>query len=398
MVPQGYIVVRILLLSAAYAPLLGGLQTAVGALTDEWQRAGHTVHVVTQRYPRHLAPFERIEGVPVWRRMFLTPDFAHLKRGRPDLFLAGSYYRTATQGWLLRKVREFQPDVLNMHFPDAQIPFVLALREKYSSRLVVSLHGHEILRWFDADGDLGSPDQDGKKLSGLTSLLQQADAVTACSEYLLGKAIQLVPAVQGKGVVTHNGVDLSRFEAGKAYSHHREYCLACGRLTHKKGFDLLIRAFAVVVQKHPELDLILAGEGEQRQPLEQLVSELGLIGRVIFFGRAAPEQVVELLLGCRFVVIPSRAETFGIVALEGMAAGRALVATRVGGLPEILADRDNRLVEPTVEGLAEGMEELLTSKDLDSIGKLNRILAENFSWEVAGNNYLTIFDTSLAKR
>jgi glycosyltransferase involved in cell wall biosynthesis len=169
-------------------------------------------------------------------------------------------------------------------------------------------------------------------------------------------------------------------------------------LTHKKGFDLLIRAFAVVVQKHPELDLILAGEGEQRQPLEQLVSELGLIGRVIFFGRAAPEQVVELLLGCRFVVIPSRAETFGIVALEGMAAGRALVATRVGGLPEILADRDNRLVEPTVEGLAEGMEELLTSKDLDSIGKLNRILAENFSWEVAGNNYLTIFDTSLAKR
>lgn len=387
---------RILLLSAAYAPRLGGLQTVVGALAGEWQKMGRDVHVVTQRYPRQLSAHEEIEGVPVWRRTFLMPDPSQLKRGRPDLFLAGLYYRTATRRWLDRHVQEFQPQVINMHFPDAQIPFVLSLKKRFPFHLAVSLHGHDILRWFDDEGRLISTHNADKKMDQVRSVLYEADAVTACSGYLLEKTVEIQPAVREKGHVIHNGVDMARFKGKTAYSHPRAYCLAYGRLTYKKGFDLLVRAFAAIAQKHPELDLILAGEGESKRDLETMVHELGLTGRVVFFGRATAEQVVELLLGCKFLVVPSRVEAFGVVALEGLAAGKVILATNVGGLPEILTGIHNRLAEPTVGGLAEGMEGLLASKDLDSIGRRNRSLVEEFSWEVAAQKYTQIFgkDTS----
>lgn len=382
---------RILLLASSYSPRLGGLQTAVGALAGKWHKMGHDVHVVTQRYPRQLSAHEEIEGVPVWRRTFLTPDTAQLKRGRPDLFLAGLYYRTATRHWLDRHVQEFQPQVVNMHFPDAQIPFVLSLKKRFPFRLVVSLHGHDILRWFDDEGGLISTHHGDKKLDRLRSVLREADAVTACSGYLLEKAIEIQPAVREKGHFIHNGVDMARFKGETAYSHPQAYCLAYGRLTYKKGFDLLVRAFAEIAQKHPELDLILAGEGESKRDLQTLVHQLGLTGRVVFFGRAKAEQVVELLLGCKFLVVPSRVEPFGIVALEGLAAGKPVLATRVGGLPELLAGTPNRLVEPAAERLIAGMDGLLCSKDLDSIGRQNQVVAGQFSWEVAGKRYIEVF-------
>jgi glycosyltransferase involved in cell wall biosynthesis len=85
------------------------------------------------------------------------------------------------------------------------------------------------------------------------------------------------------------------------------------------------------------MDLILAGEGDQSQELAALCEALDLKHRVIMCGRAKPEEVIRLLNGCRLVVIPSREEPFGIVAMEAIASGHPVVATRVGGLPEVFA-------------------------------------------------------------
>lgn len=88
----------------------------------------------------------------------------------------------------------------------------------------------------------------------------------------------------------------------------------------------------------------MAGDGELQQALRAQAAQLGVHDRVYFLGRATPEQVVQLLNGAQFVVLPSRSEPFGIAAVEAMAAGKAVLATRVGGFPEVLPVPPNQLV------------------------------------------------------
>jgi glycosyltransferase involved in cell wall biosynthesis len=171
----------------------------------------------------------------------------------------------------------------------------------------------------------------------LRRMLRSADAVTACSHYLLNRAVILEPSISGKATVIHNGVEPSRFLEHAPHRHASPYVFAYGRHTHKKGFDLLLQAFAGVARRVPEVDLIVAGSGEETEALRKLCTVLGLEERVVFHGRATPEEIVRLLNGCRLAVIPSREEPFGIAAVEALFSGRPLVATRVGGLPEVAA-------------------------------------------------------------
>jgi glycosyltransferase involved in cell wall biosynthesis len=373
--------------------VLGGLQVVVHTLARHLLRQHHQVRVITNRYPRSLPAREVIEDVTVERRLFLRPRKRDLTNWRPDLFLSSLYFYPATLMYLLRAMRELRPDVVNVHFPDAQMPFVLALRHLFKFRLVVSLHGHDIERW-SAFGEA-----ENKKMRAntgaqlLRTFLNEADAVTACSSNLLSKAQRLEPGIARKGHVVHNGLDLELFNSTARYSYPRPYILSYGRLTSKKGFDLLISAFAQVAAVHPEVDLILAGDGEDEILLKRLVHEAELDDRVHFFGRAQPGQIVELLNGCLFLVVPSRNEPFGIVALEGMAAGKPVLATRVGGLPEFLEESINQLVEPSVDGLTSGLKDWLARREeLLALGIGNRRLAAKFTWARTVEQYLRVYD------
>jgi glycosyltransferase involved in cell wall biosynthesis len=166
-------------------------------------------------------------------------------------------------------------------------------------------------------------------------------------------------SIAAKTRVIPNGIELERFSNHSRYLHARPYVLAYGRLVHKKGFDLLIRAFAQVAPDFADTDLLIAGEGDQRAALDQLCAQSGISGRVHFCGRAGQSEIVRLLNGCRLMVIPSRQEPFGIAALEALAAGKPMLATRVGGLPEVARGPYVTVVEPTVTGLVAGLRERL---------------------------------------
>lgn len=231
-------------------------------------------------------------------------------------------------------------------------------------------------------------------LGRLRAILREADGVTACSGWLLGKAIELEPSVAAKGQVIHNGVDLARFQESATYSHPRPYILAYGRLTYDKGYDLLLDAFAQVVVNNPSIDLIVTGNGEEEAHLRQQAASLGIGERVSFWGRATPDEIAQLLNGCLFAVVPSRRETFGIVALEALAAGKPVLATRVGGLPEVLGEGDGvRLVDATPEALAEGLGDWLARQDeLPLYSAANRQRAARFTWERTVEDYLAVYD------
>jgi glycosyltransferase involved in cell wall biosynthesis len=398
---------RVLLMPSSYPPVLGGLQTAAHALARHLNAQRHEALVLTSRYPRTLKDREAIDGIQIHRKLFLRPCLEYLRNRRPDLWLASLYCYPATLCYARRLVDSFRPDVVNVHFPDAQIPFVLRIKRDRNFRLIVSLHGHEILRWFQAAGGPGeeslkSAAPGNRARQQLVTVLKEADAVTACSRYLLDKAIELEPGVAAKGHVIYNGIDPERFEDKTAFAHPRPYVLAYGRLTYVKGFDLLLRAFARVASNHPGIDLVIAGDGEQRVALGRAADDPELAGRVFFTGRASPVEVVRLLNGCLFVVVPSRREPFGITALEALAAGKPVLATRVGGLPEFLGDgagldtgARTMLVEPTVEGLSEGLRRWLALRhEIESRQEPNRTWLSCHTWAGVAGRYLQIYGHS----
>ena len=355
---------------------------------------GLDVRVVTNRYPRSLPARETIDGVPVERWQFLAPEWRDLRAGRPDLFAAGLYYFPTVLGRLGRLLHTFLPDVVNIHFPDGQIPFLLPLCRRRRFRLVASLHGNEVMRFTGGEGAKAVPEGEGR---GLKALLREADAVTACSPDLLEAAARLEPSVAAKGAAIYNGIDPERFADRTPHIHPRPYVLAYGRHTRKKGFDLLLEAFALSARTGLHADLLLAGDGEERPALEALARRLGLTDRVHFLGRVDPAEVVRLLNGCLLLVVPSRAEPFGIVALEGLAAGKPVVATRVGGmgpfLVELHAARPRlpvQLAEPTAESLARRLRDQMAHTGQEQDSSSGASIRDEYSWARAAEHYAQV--------
>jgi glycogen(starch) synthase len=401
---------KVLILPSSYLPVLGGVQTVAHALARHLVQAGHATWVVTNRYPRTLPARETIDGVLVRRWHFLKPDLDQLRRRRLDLFLASLYFYPAALVRIARLMELFRPDVVNVHFPDAQIPLVLHLRRRFDFRLVVSLHGYDIERFTGEDTQPKERVENDSR--ALKILLNEADAVTACSHSLLTKAGRLVPSAVDKGTAVYNGIDPARFQNKMAYTRFQPYVLAFGRLTHGKGFDMLLEAFSQLEPGFRRVNLILAGEGPERSALQAQAERLGLDGRVYFFGKATPEEVVRLLNGCQFVVVPSRVEAFGIVALEALAAGKRVLATRVGGMAEFLTEichlkpslnctnstngegvpwhceATAMLVQPSVAGLVGGLRKWLSPKSAAvAPASVDAQILEEYRWERVAQRY-----------
>ena len=128
---------------------------------------------------------------------------------------------------------------------------------------------------------------------------------------------------------------------------------------------------------------------------------LGLGDRVTFPGRVDHATAMRLFAGCSSFVLPSRHEPFGIVNLEAMAAGKAVVATRVGGVPEIVTDGENGLlVEPEDSAeLATALRRLADDAALrERLGAAGRQRAEGFTWPAIASAYLDVYETVLDRR
>lgn len=374
-----------LFLSQSYRPVLGGLQAVVGELAEQFVQKGHRVQVLTSRYPRTLSQRETIANVSVERLLFL----ARRNYGkRLDLTLASQVIQTLTR-WRLRQILcELRPKIINIHFPDQQVPFLLNIIKSSNARIVVSLHGDDVERFCEDSNSMTT--QQRIAYARLAQLVLRADAVTACSQSLLNKATALFPTIERRGHVIYNGIDLGRFDDTYCYGHPRPFVFALGRLTHKKGFDVLIDAWRVS-GLGDEFDLLIAGSGEEYVSLQQRINTLRIISSIHLIGRATAQQVVHLLNACCFVAIPSRKEPFGLVAIEALGAGKPIMSTSVGGLKEILDGSSNILVGATVEKVAQGLMSMVAKKaDWTDIGRKNRLLSQKFGMEQMVSTYESV--------
>jgi glycogen(starch) synthase len=373
---------RVVLLPSAYPPHLGGVEELSRHLALALAAAGDQVEVWTQQSDEvGNVTSEVMDGLLV--RRFPLPLPATQVSSLPNLVRAGGPSLVE----MVRTVRRLKPDVLHVQCFGPNGAYATAVSALTGVPLVISLQGETVMD----DQDIF--DTSTTLRSALRLGIKRAAAVTGCSQFTLDDAIERFGLPRAKGQVIFNGVSLAdQPEAGAvpdAVGSGR-YVFAVGRVVEKKGFDLLIRAFAQVAGRHHDVALVIGGAGSSLESLRALGADLGLGDRLRLPGRLAREQVAAAMAGAEIFVMPSRLEPFGIVTLEGWRAGRAVIASARGGAPEYVEDGKTGLIADPFDtpALAAALDRLLSDPELGArLGAAAIEAVKHFDWPVIAGQY-----------
>jgi glycogen synthase len=170
--------------------------------------------------------------------------------------------------------------------------------------------------------------------------------------------------------------------------------LFVGRLVSDKGVDLLLRALGQLRREGLQPDLTIVGSGPEAENLSFLSRELGLQEQVVFAGQKSGDELVKLLNEHRIMVIPSRwAEPFGVVALEGIACGCAVIASEAGGLKEAIGPCGITFENRNERSLADALKRLLLDRALeDSLRRAAPAHLERFQAREVARAYLQLIE------
>lgn len=322
---------RVALVSSSYAPYVGGVEVHVRQVARELQGDGVEVEVWTVDRGESLG-IREVDGVTV--RYLPTP----LPAASPGVVLRFLLrLPSAWRQWAGAR-RQFDPDLVHVHCFGPNGAYALAVGRRFKLPLILTSHGETVaddhavfarsalLRW------------------ALRRGLAVATQVTAPSQFVLDD-LQTNHGLVG-GTVVPNGVVLDGRDDPDGPAPAGRYLLGVGRLGRMKGFDLLIDAFARATLDR-DIRLVIVGDGPERACLQGQVEQLGVEDRVEFTGRLDAPAVARAMSNSLAVVVPSRMEAFGIVALEAWRSGAPLVMTNRGGAPEFVHDGvDAILVDP----------------------------------------------------
>lgn len=332
---------RILHLCESFWPRIGGAEIFVQALASIQAEAGHRVAVLVNRLDHHAVPPGLPPGIEIHR---IRSDQAVRHN---DIALLGRFAREVAA-----LKRDFRPDAIHVH-SDGFMPWLHVLTLGASpAPTVVTLHTPR------ANMQLPHPILD--------RLLSSASRVVAVSEATRREWEKVHGALLAGAEVILNGI-LPRAETPRPLDFVAPTLLCLGRLDQVKGFDVALRAFARLAPAWPATRLVLAGDGPARTRLEELAAQLELAPpRVVFRGWVAPEAVAAEINEASLVLMPSRwEEPFGLVAVETALMGRPLIASRIGGLREIVSEGETGLLVPPEDpaGLADATASLLREPD-----------------------------------
>lgn len=391
---------RVVLVSSSFDPYTGGVEEHTRRVAGVLSRRGHAVEVWTVDRGEHLR-VRTVDGFTV--RYLPTPLPARSVR---DVLAFAARLPAAVWRWTgaLRAFRRSWgrgPDVLHVQCFGPNGVYSLALHRLARVPLVVSSHGETF-----AD-DHGVFDASRLVPWALGAALGRALAVTGCSRVVVDDLARRFPAWDSRSATTvPNGVDLSeegvpagqKGEPEAVATDGTPVVLAVGRLQRVKGFDLLVRAFAAAAGAGlvPEgARLRIGGDGPEEDALRALATELGVADRLDLPGRLDRRQVAEEMARATVVVVPSRAESFGITVLEAWRAGAPVVATTRGGPPEFVTEGETGLlVDPTdTDALAAALGRLLGDPTLrERLGRAGQALVQDeYTWERVADRYEALY-------
>ena len=367
---------KILILTTAYLPEVGGSELAIKNITDRLPE--FTFDIITSRFSPHVSAYEKIGNVNVYRvgnslsrLSFLLPkNFLPLavffkarrlmaQHGGYDLIHAYQASQAAGGGWLLKWM-----------YP--RIPFMVTVQE---GKVLTSQS--VLTRFFRY------------------CIFKKADHVTAISTYL-GDYVTSQNSHVPLSIIP-NGVDTEVFTPCNAMSKDGKTIITISRLVEKNAVKDLIDAMRIVVDNVPEAHLIIVGDGEQKDYLIQKAQTLDLESHIEFAGEVSNHLLPEYLAKATVFVRPSLSEGLGIAFLEAMASGVPIVATPVGGIVDFLEDGRTGLFckvgDP--QDIAEKILTLLRDNKLRQsiIVQAREAIQERYRWSAIADTFRNLYET-----
>jgi glycosyltransferase involved in cell wall biosynthesis len=374
--------IRVAMVILEYHPIIGGAQRQLGLLAPYLKALDIEMFVLTRRFPG-LESYENIEGAPVYR----------MPAQGPKAIASASY--TASSLMLLKRLK---PDIIHAH--SLFSPLTTAITYKGLSRTPVLV---KVLR----GGELGDVIRLKGKFLGkqrIDIFRRFTDAFIAISQEI-DTELESLNVEAGKRFRIPNGVETQHFHPVSA--DIKQYLRATlglpegplavftGRLVAEKQVDVLLRAWPAVREQTPQATLLIVGEGGQAEMLHSLAGE-----GVVFIGGV--DDVQPYLQAADVFVLPSSTEGLSNSLLEAMAAGLAVVATSVGGAPDIIKDHINgRLVRPNdVDAIQRALTELLLDPDCrQQLGaQARQTILDGYSLPVVAEQLRKLYEAILEGR
>ena len=297
-------------------------------------------------------------------------------------------------------------DLVHSHTWYANLAGHLAGR-LYGIPHVVTMHSLEPLRPWKAEL-LGG----GYALSSWCEEVAatSADAVVAVSDAMRADLLTVYPGIPSeRAVVIRNGIDVAEYVADPAtdvldqygVGPDRPYVIFVGRITRQKGLPVLLRA-AAALDANAQL-VVCAGQPDTAEQLAEVTELVRGLGNAIWIPKMLEKrEVIQLLTHATAFACPSLYEPLGIVNLEAMACGTAVVASRTGGIPEVVADGETGLlVEPDdPAALAAALNSLLRDPGrAQAMGEAGRARAEaEFSWTTVATQTAALYESVISAR
>lgn len=338
-------------------------------------KAGHEVHVISQQLP--VDPFDAKVNVHLF----------------PYRGVLGYFTMVPAVRKLLRSI---QPDIVNAHYASGY----------GTTARLVNYHPWVLSVW-------GSDVYDFPHKSPIHSWLvkrnlRAADKVASTSYCMADETRKLTPELKDIAI-TPFGVDMSAYAGINSEPPEQKSKLVIGTvktMAPKYGIDTLIEAYALlrkarqakVALEFPELELRLVGDGPQISELQSLAKRLGVSDTVSFVGRVPHTEVPKELAKLDIYVALSRldSESFGVAIIEASAAGRPVVVSDAGGLPEVTLEEETGFVVPreNPQRAADALEKLVLAPSLrHRMGQAGKKHVEqSYCWDVCIETMLTIYE------
>jgi len=359
-----------------FPPEVGGLESHVFYLCRALAEMGHRVAVVTSRSKPGLPKWEIMEGVEVHRTWFPARN--------PIGWAAHAMFSTPKTAELARDA-----DVLHAQAFASVVPLLLA-RVGPEQPVVATWHtSHFLMR---ADKPFWRPT--------FRRMIEGVDHNLAASREIADVGERIAPGLSVEALT--NGVETDRFRpvepALDPLPAWRRRLIVPRRLFEKNGVEYAVRALPLIAERH-DVEMVFVGDGPERERIERLASDLGVVGRTRFLGARPNAEMPGLLSSAELAIFPSLMEATSVAALECLACEVPVAASRVGGLPEIIHDGVGGLFEPADPGsLAARVNALLDDEALAERGaRGRREVIESWSNRRLAERHLEIYRGLLAR-